>query len=50
LQKELGDVMWMVAEICSVYGFALEEILENNIAKLEDRKNRNVIVGEGDNR
>lgn len=50
LQKELGDVMWMVAEICSVYGFSLEEILENNIAKLEDRKNRNVIVGEGDNR
>ena len=48
--KELGDVVWMVAEVATVYGLELEKILDLNIAKLTDRKNRNVIVGEGDNR
>lgn len=50
IEKELGDVMWMVAELCTVYGLDLEEVMENNIAKLDDRKSRGVIVGEGDNR
>lgn len=50
LSKELGDVCWMVAELCTAYGLDLEEVLENNIAKLTDRLNRGVIVGEGDNR
>lgn len=50
VEKELGDVMWMVAELCTVYGLDLEEVMENNIAKLDDRKSRGVIVGEGDNR
>lgn len=50
LSKELGDVMWMVAELCTVYGLDMEEVAEENIAKLTDRFNRGVIVGEGDNR
>lgn len=50
LSKELGDVCWMVAELCSTYGLDLEEVMEENIAKLTDRANRGVIVGEGDNR
>lgn len=50
LSKELGDVCWMVAELCTVYGLDLETVMEENIAKLTDRKNRGVIVGEGDNR
>lgn len=50
LQLELGDVMWMVAEICNTYGLDIGEIMEKNIAKLEDRRNRGVIVGEGDHR
>lgn len=50
LSKELGDVCWMVAELCTVYGLDLEEVMEENIAKLADRKERGVIVGEGDNR
>lgn len=50
LKLELGDVMWMVAEICNTYGFDLGKIMELNIAKLEDRRNRGVIVGEGDHR
>lgn len=50
LSKELGDVMWMVAELCTVYGLDLGEVMAENIEKLEDRLNRGVIVGEGDNR
>ena len=50
LSKELGDAMWMIAELCTVYGLDLGEVMAENIEKLEDRLNRGVIVGEGDNR
>lgn len=48
--KELGDVCWFVAEICTVLGADLEIVMQMNIAKLEDRKARGVINGSGDNR
>lgn len=48
LSKELGDVLWMVAELCTIYGLDLEEVMEENIAKLTDRLTRGVIIGEGD--
>ena len=50
LAKELGDVCWMVAELATVYGLSLGGIMHDNIAKLNDRRKRGVIVGEGDNR
>ena len=50
LEKELGDVLWMVAEICSTYQLMLGVVMQKNIDKLTDRKKRGVIVGEGDNR
>lgn len=50
IAKELGDVCWMVAELCTVYGLDLGGVMASNIEKLTDRKARNVIVGEGDNR
>lgn len=50
LKKELGDVLWMVAAIATLNKFNLAEIMQENIAKLTDRLNRGVIVGEGDNR
>ena len=37
LKKELGDVLWMVAEICHAYGFELEDIMLLNIEKLKAR-------------
>ena len=40
----------MIAELCSLYGLELETVMDKNIAKLIDRRNRGVIVGEGDNR
>lgn len=50
LKKELGDVCWFVAELCSIYGLDLESVMQGNIDKLTDRKKRGVIIGEGDNR
>ena len=37
LRKELGDCMWFLAEVCDVYGFSMEAIAEENIAKLRKR-------------
>lgn len=50
LKKELGDVLWMVAAICTEFDIDLEDVAALNIEKLRDRQKRNVIVGEGDNR
>lgn len=48
--KELGDVLWYVANVARYMGVSLSEIAEGNIAKLESRKKRNKLHGEGDNR
>ena len=48
--KELGDVMWFVAELCTSLDVSLEEVMQKNIDKLTSRKERGVIHGEGDNR
>lgn len=40
IKKELGDVMWFVAECCTLYGLTLEDVMEHNLEKLADRKAR----------
>lgn len=50
LEKELGDTLWYLAEACTVLGLDLDQIAHNNIGKLSDRADRNVIRGSGDNR
>lgn len=37
VKKEIGDVMWAVAELCTANGWSLEEICRMNIHKLEER-------------
>jgi NTP pyrophosphatase (non-canonical NTP hydrolase) len=37
LKKELGDVLWYVAELCSAFGWSLEEVAAANIDKLRQR-------------
>lgn len=36
-KKELGDVLWMIAEYCTAKGWELEEIMQLNIDKLRAR-------------
>lgn len=48
--KETGDVLWYVAAVAYQLGATLEEVAEMNNKKLADRKERNVLHGEGDNR
>lgn len=37
LKKEIGDVLWMLAELCDVYGFDLDDVANENIEKLKKR-------------
>jgi NTP pyrophosphatase (non-canonical NTP hydrolase) len=50
VQKEIGDILWFVSGMCSIYAFDLEEIAQLNLDKLTSRKERNVIGGSGDDR
>lgn len=37
LREEIGDVMWMVAELCTINGWSMSDICYENIKKLEAR-------------
>ena len=37
LEKEIGDVLWMVAELCTALSLDMEEVAEANIEKLKKR-------------
>lgn len=50
IAKELGDVLWYTAMLAYKLGYSLEDIANINIQKLKDRRERNVINGNGDNR
>ena len=50
LAKELGDVLWYVAQIATELDTDLEIVARINLMKLEDRHNRGVIGGSGDDR
>ena len=50
IKKELGDVLWYIANIACDLNIALEDIAITNIKKLADRKERNKLHGSGDNR
>ena len=50
MSKELGDVLWYVAQIATELGLDLNEIAEQNLAKLLSRQQRGVLSGSGDER
>jgi len=50
LGKELGDVLWYVAQLCSELGLSMSEVAQGNIEKLSSRMARGTISGDGDNR
>ena len=50
IAKELGDVCWYVAEICTQMDISLDGVIGLNLEKLYNRSIRNAIGGSGDNR
>jgi len=37
IRENLGDTMWYIAMICNFFGWNLEDVMEENIAKLKKR-------------
>lgn len=50
MKKEAGDILWNLSEICTLNGWTLEEIAQQNLEKLRSRKERDLIKGDGDER
>ena len=50
VSKELGDVLYQAARVAEEFGLNLSDIATENIERLADRKKRDVIIGEGDDR
>ena len=50
MAKELGDVLWYLAQLSTEIGWNLEDIAKRNIEKTHSRKDRGRIGGSGDNR
>lgn len=50
LGKEIGDVLWYCAALADELQLDLNQIAQDNINKLQSRKERGVLKGSGDNR
>lgn len=50
ITKELGDVLWYLANLSKELEISLEEVAQKNIEKLKSRQERNELHGSGDNR
>ena len=50
MAKELGDVLWYVAQLATELDLDLGEVAEANLEKLLSRQRRGVLSGSGDDR
>ncbi len=50
MSKELGDVLWYVAQLASELDLSLDDIARQNLEKLFSRQQRGVLSGSGDDR
>ncbi len=50
LSKELGDVLWYVAQVATEAGLDLDAVAQQNLAKLASRAERGALGGSGDDR
>ena len=50
VKQELGDVLWYVSQLCTLFDFDLADVAQDNLLKLESRKARDKISGSGDDR
>ena len=50
MAKELGDVLWYLAQIATELELDLDQIAQGNLDKLLSRQQRGVLSGSGDDR
>jgi NTP pyrophosphatase (non-canonical NTP hydrolase) len=50
IADEIGDCLWYIAALCRDLRVDMSEIALNNIKKLQDRKQRGKLQGNGDKR
>jgi NTP pyrophosphatase (non-canonical NTP hydrolase) len=50
IKKELGDVLWYLANLSTELKISFEDVAQKNIDKLYSRHERNELHGSGDNR
>lgn len=50
LEKEMGDVLWYLAQLCALLGLDLGDVAQINLDKLQARQQSNTLQGDGDNR
>jgi len=50
LVTEIGDVLWYLANLATEINVSLDVVAQINLEKLQSRKNRNKLHGDGDNR
>lgn len=50
VEKEFGDILWYLTRLVDEEGSSLDVVASGNIAKLQDRMERNVLQGSGGDR
>jgi len=50
IKKELGDVLWNIAQISTETGLSFDDVASFNVEKLKSRQERAALHGDGDNR
>ncbi len=50
LGKEIGDVIWYIAALCTELNLDMDDVAKDNIEKLFSRKKRDQLKGSGDDR
>lgn len=50
IRKEMGDVLWYLAQLATELGLSLSNVAEHNLTKLQSRHRRGTLSGSGDSR
>jgi len=50
IAKELGDVLWYLSQLATEFGIELDTIAALNLDKIQSRRERDQVKGNGDNR
>jgi NTP pyrophosphatase (non-canonical NTP hydrolase) len=50
VEKEAGDVLWYLSQVCSAWGLDFDTVAKENIRKLRSRQERGQIHGSGSER